>query len=420
MHGRSQPRQPLAAMREGRATMNRSLQILGVLASTMIVAGCSSIPDRNWPIAESEQPSNTPLNGAIRIIQIDEGASAGVSTAQVDGEFFNEKDFSDIKDWLDAGAPRSPIVVFVHGWHHNASGKKKNLEQFRKFISTLQRDLCSLARTRDQVEQCAPVQGLFVGWRGDSLDPFLLPDILDFPTFGDRKDASARVGAGGLRDLVLEMESRYRDRHVVFAGHSLGANALYHAIGNQAKFEVEDLHEYFFLNPATTSEEFKPLFDQLARQVGFNASQLGMENMMSSRAVALRIERRENRKVMVIQAEGDWVVGKLFRSQHGLPIGFDEKRRTHQAEATDLQACPRLVGKELESYCSIELESGLSLAPSNGSTEEQECKAIFSEPVWVVAADRSFSKSHGDVWNAAQRCALAELIAKRIVRVPGY
>ncbi|MEL1265687.1 hypothetical protein [Pseudoxanthomonas putridarboris] len=368
------------------------------------LTACRSIPDKQWSVPDGDAPDAT---SGIRVIQIDEGVPKGDS--QRSGEFFNAADFDALKAWLERGNG-APIVVYIHGWHHNASGKKDNLPRFKQFITQLDRDICDVARLAKSAASCTQVQGIYVGWRGDSLDPWILPDILDVGTFGGRKRASARVGTGDLQ-RILKLVSSFKDRDLFVAGHSLGANALYHAF-DRLKPEVGDGHNYFMLNPATTSAEFEALSRRIAPASPSSSSLTGLREAQE------RVQRREHRKLMIIQAKNDWVVRSLFGTAYGLPIGFDEERRTHFANAAPLSACPKLVGKPPGNYCRFTLESGLTIKADAAS--EDQCEVLFGQSVWIVEADRSLSSSHGDIWDTEQRCALSELIAKRINRLQGY
>jgi len=373
------------------------------------LTACKTIADQKWAVPTTEQPGYPGASTGIRIIQIDEGAPKQADRRP--GKFFDEADLSSLKSWLDKGRG-APIVVYIHGWHHNASRDKNNLASFRSFIAQLDGDVCQVASLMDQERMCSPVQGIYVGWRGDSLDTLILADVLDVVTFGSRKQASKRVGVGHLQK-VLQLVSAYKDRDVFIAGHSLGANALYHAVHAQGGLEVQDRHDYFMLNPATTSEEFEVLSSRMLQVAGRAA----LDVTALQRAQA-RIERREHRKLTVIQSDSDWVVGSLFRIAYGMPIGFDDDRRTHLADAVPLSTCPTLSAQPITGYCSVKLESGLTIRVSE--PYESHCEAAFGAEAWVVLADPTFSSSHGDIWGPEQRCALAELIAKRVNRVPGY
>lgn len=381
----------------------------GIALSLLLSIGlgaCRTIPDKQWAVDPGESPANNTSAAGIRVIQINEGA---VGPPLVSGQFFTPEHEEQLDHWLRA-SPDSPIVLYVHGWHHNASGKKGNLPKFREFIAQLDRDICAVGR---QVSRsCIPVQGIYVGWRGDSLDPLILPDILDFPTFDERKEASSRVGKGDLRRL-LDLVRGFKDRDVFVAGHSLGANALYNAVRESPFTQVADRHEYFLLNPATTSREFE-LFDALA---GDETGRSSADNSVS--AARERIARRQHRKVFLMQATTDTTVGKIFQSAYGLPIGFDLNRRTHTATARPLgESCAPLTTRVAPDRCKTTLDSGLTIEVDPKFANQ--CEVAYAKGVWIAWADPSLSGSHGDIWGTEQRCALSELIAKRVNRLDGF
>ncbi|WP_242103529.1 hypothetical protein [Lysobacter sp. M2-1] len=376
---------------------------------SLAIGGCRTIADKEWPVDPGERPSNTGSPGGIRIIQINEG-SAGYP--QVAGQLFTPEHKDQLAQWLRQ-SPDSPIVLYVHGWHHNASGKKDNLPKFREFIAQLDRDICAVGR---QVRRaCAAVQGIYVGWRGDAQDAIFLPRILEFtdaPTFHERKEASSRVGMGDLRQ-VLDLVRDFKDRDVFVAGHSLGANALYNALREEPHAEVADRHEYFLLNPAITSKEFA-LFDALTGEQ--DGALNGEGTVIAARE---RIARRQHRKVLLLQATKDTTVGKIFQSAYGLPIGFDLNRRTHTATARPLgHSCAPLTARGVPDKCKTALDSGLTIQVDPKFAEQ--CEVAYAKGVWIAWADASLSGSHGDIWDPEQRCALSELIAKRVNRIEDF
>ncbi len=88
------------------------------------------------------------------------------------------------------------LVVFVHGWEHNASYDDPNVQEFRALLEQLargesQRPPAAWNRPREVV-------GIYAGWRGRSLQGDYLPAI----TFWGRKDAAGRVALGSVRELL--------------------------------------------------------------------------------------------------------------------------------------------------------------------------------------------------------------------------
>jgi hypothetical protein len=123
------------------------------------------------------------------------------------------------------------IIVFVHGWKHNARSDDDNLLNFQKVL----RDAVDLEAKRQGGGGPRPVFGVFVGWRGLSFyDRF---DLIDNITFWDRQQAARRVSVGSVRELFGRLRS-YRNERLdaggapllAIVGHSFGGLIVYSAL----------------------------------------------------------------------------------------------------------------------------------------------------------------------------------------------
>lgn len=116
------------------------------------------------------------------------------------------------------------LVVFIHGWHHNASQDDSNVKSFKDFLINLQyeEDNVSFDSTTRQVV------GVYIGWRGESNESVFSP-----LTYRSRKLAGLRVGQYGLQEILAELslirESK-RSNRLVSIGHSFGGGVLYSSV----------------------------------------------------------------------------------------------------------------------------------------------------------------------------------------------
>ncbi len=109
------------------------------------------------------------------------------------------------------------IVLYVHGWQHNASPQDRDVKKFRQFLGqikaaengrTLSADpnaLNAAPRTYSEAQVSARgprVVGIFVGWRGESV---LIPG-LSLLTFWDRKNTAEHVAGGSVRELFQQLD----------------------------------------------------------------------------------------------------------------------------------------------------------------------------------------------------------------------
>ncbi|QYK07174.1 hydrolase [Shewanella zhangzhouensis] len=178
-----------------------------------------------------------------------------------DGQMHLPAQFDALKARLRT-TPGSDLLIFIHGWHHNAAPNDDNFVAFQRFYQQMSATNPTLL-------------GLYIGWRGDQYDPFWLdgsddPDSvvepLDFPTIFTSKRVAKRVGEHGVRPLLAELDT-LADEGILgrytLIGHSLGGVVALHArkqslLENLAKGQGER-HLTVLLNPAASAREYQPL-----------------------------------------------------------------------------------------------------------------------------------------------------------------
>lgn len=93
------------------------------------------------------------------------------------------------------------IVVFVHGWKHNAHADDVNVREFRALLE---------AEGAEERDRAGPggkprkVVGVYVAWRGKS---WAISDPLLSLTFWARKEAARRVSIGSSRELFARLQA---------------------------------------------------------------------------------------------------------------------------------------------------------------------------------------------------------------------
>lgn len=127
------------------------------------------------------------------------------------------------------------LVVYAHGWKHNAAAGDSDISAFRDLllrVAAADHEVCARSA-------CARrhVVGLYLGWRGLSatLEPF---KELSFWT---RKSRAHRVGIDGATEVLAELakiksssnnlpgRGRAEETRLVLTGHSFGGALLYSA-----------------------------------------------------------------------------------------------------------------------------------------------------------------------------------------------
>jgi hypothetical protein len=138
-------------------------------------------------------------------------------------------------------SPGAIIVVFVHGWHHRSKVCDNNLACFRRVLQAL---------SEADAEKHRPVFGVYVGWRGDTLEK--KASVL---SFYNRKATAHRIGHEGGREILLDLNDTYRELNdridngmthpvtMVTAGHSFGGALVYSAVEGALVRELRNLKD---------------------------------------------------------------------------------------------------------------------------------------------------------------------------------
>lgn len=151
------------------------------------------------------------------------------------------------------------VVVFIHGWHHDARQEDANYADFRNALAAIGSHLSGgqLNQARSDATGNASFKliGVYVGWRGRSL-----PGPLDYLTMWWRKSAAERIGDGDvaeflrrLQHLQLEADrptglsegtapannvSNDRFIGIVTVGHSFGGQVLFRSVARPLEAEL--------------------------------------------------------------------------------------------------------------------------------------------------------------------------------------
>ena len=132
------------------------------------------------------------------------------------------------------------VVVFVHGWFHDAAPDDQNVQRFKCALNNLQ------SIDGNAAEE---VVGVYVGWRGAS---WTIPGV-KYATFWDRKNTSEEIGRGSLVEFLTRLERVVKPtpdspNKLMLVGHSFGASVVFNSIGQL-------LMERFLLDAARLASE---------------------------------------------------------------------------------------------------------------------------------------------------------------------
>ena len=214
------------------------------------------------------------------------------------------------------------VIVFVHGWKHDAGYDDDNVEMFRDILKRLNESERTDAGLESRPPR--PIVGVYGGWRGlsASWEPFTEM------SFWDRKNTAQCVGHGALTELLSGLEDLQLDSNkrvaagdprteLIIVGHSFGGAAVYSALSQivtERFMEASRLHR-----PAKSVGDLVILLNpafEAARHYSLNELAVAVENYPQKQRPILGI----------FTSEGDWATHYAFWIGRALSTMFESDR----------------------------------------------------------------------------------------------
>ncbi len=242
---------------------------------------CSQTLEQAVPAAcQTHTPEHT-ANYDLYFVEFDDQGLLYPQHASRHGDAWQQLDFlmKELRELADKHEGIS-LFVYVHGWKHNASADDDNVQEFRDAL--LATDLVEKATAKDNPGvQPRKVVGIYVGWRGRSMD---LGEPLNSLSFWDRKFTAQHVAEGSARELFARLRGFQRTENrkskgerpkvrAILIGHSFGGLILFNAISGsliEALTSEDDWGEgggpvarfgdmVVLINPAFEATRYSPL-----------------------------------------------------------------------------------------------------------------------------------------------------------------
>jgi len=396
-----------------------------LVAALLLLASCSFYHHEFRPTPPSNQPYE------LFVIQADDF-----------GSLWSVPDAQQTLDHIRELSEREnvTVVVFIHGWHHNADPVDDNYVDFAKQLKAIDQRLnarqIQVLRSESSGQAATHVIGLYIGWRGRVLWGFL-----DYITMWSRKEAAERVGDGDVREFILRLQRQYlransirglsevKRTHMglITFGHSFGAQVLIKTLGTTVErsltertnslasliepppappqlSSVEVPIDSFgdiniLINPATEAYQYARI-DALMRQASYPWCQLPQMLVLSS-------DKDSARSRFFPMARG---VTRPFRpafrnheqgALFGTALGMLESQQTHRLEVSEDR--PSLEDADYETqagqmrilredFSARVTFSHVTLEPKPGAT------AIPNAPALVTTEPGVLIRDHSDIF----------------------
>jgi pimeloyl-ACP methyl ester carboxylesterase len=299
------------------------------------------------------------------------------------------------------------VLVFVHGWHHNVHDNDCNVQEFRQMVRIASEE-AKKATERKQLQLPRRVIGIYVGWRGESVDAA----GLRYTTVIDRRDTAERVAKGSVRkpfadlhDLQRAAETVREDKmRTVVIGHSFGGLIAFSAlsqglIDDFTLAHLEAPHDcttseaktfspgkslawpdgLVLINPAFEATRYEPIYRVIARRIGCTPAK-GAD----ARVVVPNM--------IVVTAENERWTGQNFTVGRALTTLFEgcdrtDARATDNERATNLHSIgfdPRYQTRELKLVTDDHGTRAVAyILPTQSEVPNSDT------PIWVLRASSS-------------------------------
>lgn len=365
------------------------------------------------------------------------------------GNAFNRAQLNETLSAASAVARRDGIiVVYVHGWEHNAQSGDDDVESFYHAMQDAQK--IDLMQYKDKRE----VFGIYIGWRGKSSR---IPGVSKL-TFWERKTTAQAIGDGAVFELFRRLANeRQKSPHsrLVLIGHSFGAAVTYasvfHSItsqiiddpsnANEVKLTSSDASKRWdmvvLINPAFEAMQLRSHLE-LARSREYLPSQLPHLMMITTQADwATRIAFPAGRYVRsIFNKYGDDASPELYRTAVGHYLPYV----THQLAAVKDCASSRQVVRvaavgdklsgvaEKSAVCFDDVRA--SLPETAGSRkalpvlltrcdEPGDCALVAGQhrmvlkkhmPILNIRTTADVMSGHNDIWNPTMKAFLVQMM----------
>jgi hypothetical protein len=281
-----------------------------------------------------KQPSGRGLEYSIGIVEFDD-----------QGVLLSEEQmwlvFNQLRMLADSGRDLS-IVVYVHGWHHNADAADQDFASFSRLLAELAA-LEAVKATRRRVA------GIYAAWPGLGIT---VPGI-KYAGFWTRKEAAERVAQGSILELFAQARGIWNgrrekqgDSRLVIIGHSFGGLIVYEALRN------------YFVDGASTGPTESDVYEERIADPVLNRKVAGYGNLVVlvnpavegvryeviNRIVNERTHFNKQQKpvLAIFASRNDYPVRYLFPTGRWVSTSLQQVRSENADKARERNGGPRI------------------------------------------------------------------------------
>ena len=377
------------------------------------------------------------------------------------GQLWNRAQMDTVLGAVDpqtsGGADDYLMVVFVHGWKHNAGFEGSsnrfvedaNVVNFRQALTQL--SATEMEYSRRVQRPARKVIGVYLGWRGASITTPWIENL----TFWDRKNTAHKVGHGQVTEVLQRLELIRQQRilrnadtrsRLIVVGHSFGGAVVFSALEQilESRFTLTEGARgspagpvqgfgnlVVLINPAFEAQLYQPLNDMSMQPKKYADNQLPVLAILTSEAdlatkVAFPLGRWFStwfEKQRTVQRRNPVSDSLEQIDQHRADVdavGHFDPYETHTLKAVPRPAAPattdvaRAAAQNVDALATT-TRGWQEDAPGGriefpGSLLQRTPNSASRNPYLVIRVDRQLIKDHNDIWRPDIRDFITSLI----------
>lgn len=422
---------------------NKSITAMSISLFVIVIGLTSCTSNNHYRTNANLCSTSTPntectTNSIQRYINAensDENYLIGFVEFDDQGQYHDRNQSKKLLDTLYADAYKNNllIVVFVHGWQHNAEQNNDYIVNFRQTLKQLSQLESNAAKLEGRNQR--DVAGIFVGWRGKSLSiPFV-----NALTFWDRKATAHKVGNGAVVELLIRLEelrdikwivdeSKHQSMtRLVIIGHSFGGAIVYTALSQifkerfiQTKGPVgvtSDVRGFgdltVLVNPALEAMRFSSLSDMANDRGFYSADQVPVLAVLTSESDLATKYAFPGGRFFSTLFENHREVTRLNKatkqeqiisqsSANRTAIGHFQNYRTHRLMPKERSANEGEMD-EIKVYQAVQnqwqADQPGSQIDFTGSVLVHENNSVARNPYLIVKVDEDIIPNHSDIFD---------------------
>ncbi len=304
------------------------------------------------------------------------------------------------------------LVVYVHGWHHDAGAQDSNVTRFRELL----RGMAKVEQLIASPKRPPRVVGIYVGWRGESVR---VPGI-NVLTYWERKNAADRVSQGSVRELFARLhllrtrgrtnvdfrslgqgirpDAGGRNVRLLTIGHSFGGRIVFQALSSDLMNVVTQARD----------DDSVPRFADLVVLINPALESIQYEPLLAASQRARRLRQNQLPAVIVAASTADLATGVVFEFTRY------ERYITHRLDSCNPadKECANVCRTETDFAKEVLSEKELmTRIRGSGFSEtgdqyfcgnlrlESAARWSVATPFWVVSTTDNLMKDHNDFLN---------------------